>query len=593
MSEIICILLAGISGYFISTYLHFKFLYLVAFGLLIGILFCIRVNRNSIVKKISVNVLLAVFSLALSLVIILGDHIHVENSYSGLMTENYILSYSIKDFFGVIFIAFGIYEIVKCLYVLCLENTQLRKIQFCFEERISYRKITIVAFLLFFVWLPYLFVYYPGYVFGDTMSSITQALDWAPLNNHHPIFYTLFIKLCLKIGNIFGGNTEGCMVYCIFQMVFMSVGLAYLICWLSTRMKLKGRYIIILTMFYGCVPYFAQMSIAMWKDPIFAVTLVIVTLKIADFVFSKGEVLNLSFIIEYFILLLILIFIRNNGIYIAFFMGVSLFVMFMIQKRDFFRIALLKLLILTMSVVVIAKIITGPIYDRVGIEKEQVESYGIFLNQMARVVAYDGEMSVGDKEYMNKLLPLELYKTTYYPCCVDMLKWNSEFDATGLNQDFFKRYFSMLIKNPRCFFEAWELQTYGFWTVNCEEINYYPGNIMGGVPRNYYPEYYEQELESYDIHPGKYVNHEVLTSVFPIEDAAIPIGIINWSILLLIIFIILQRKEILLLVLTPSVGLIITLIVASPISYWPRYAAAEQYLIPFYLMLFLMLRNQK
>lgn len=40
---------------------------------------------------------------------------------------------------------------------------------------------------------------------------------------------------------------------------------------------------------FGCIPFFAQNSIAMWKDPIFSSTLAVWSLVLADFALSKGK----------------------------------------------------------------------------------------------------------------------------------------------------------------------------------------------------------------------------------------------------------------------------------------------------------------
>ena len=41
----------------------------------------------------------------------------------------------------------------------------------------------------------------------------------------------------------------------------------------------------------------------------------------------------------------------------------------------------------------------------------------------------------------------------------------------------------MLVKNPLVYFEAWEMQTFGYWTVNHPSVVFHQGNINGGVPR--------------------------------------------------------------------------------------------------------------
>lgn len=590
-NEILGVLLGGGGGYFLATYLNFKFVYLTAIVIGCLILFCFYKNIKRAYTPRKEIFLIGLFSVLLSICIILGFHIQVANIYRGTIEENYIVPYCFEDLIAFVFISVGIFEIVQCIFRMQREQ-KIGRIVYC-DNKIEVYSIIIVALVLFVAWLPYLFVYSPGFVFNDTIASIEQALGWEALNNHHPIVYTLFIKFCFKIGNFLGDNTIGCIIYCLIQMLYMSIALSYLINWLHKRFDINKNWLIVLIAFYGVTPYFAQMSIAMWKDPIFSVTLVLLTLIIMDIILGKDNRKKMIYFLKYIVFLFIMIFSRNNGIYIAFFISISCILLSFLKARKIIHKVLRRIAISTLFVVIISQVIMGPIYNSLGIRKEKVESYGIFLNQMARVVAYEGEMTEEDRDYMNRLLPLELYKNKYFPCCVDLLKWDKDFNSDVLEEDFFKHYFSMFVSNPRIYFEAWELQTYGFWTINCEEINYYPGNITGGVPINCDPKNKGEFLERYGIKAGKYVEHEVLTKIFPKDDMALPIGLINWGVILLILFILLQKKEILLGALMPTVGLMITLIIASPIAYWPRYGAAMQYLLPFYITLFLVDRLKK
>lgn len=596
MIDVFYVIVAFFSGWFTIQYLDIEFHYLSTVLLALVILVCIRFNRKRQIQQKYLRCVIGIFSFGLSFAIVLGHHIHVEDIYSGTIKDNYILSYGFVDVVALFAIMYGICEIVKRLYSVCLQYAGRLSIQYNQDGEISFKFLLVIALILFVLWLPYLYVYYPGFIFSDTMSSIQQAVGIAGWNNHHPVMYTMFIKVCLKVGSFLGGdNTIGCVIYCISQMLYMSICLSYLLCWLYKRMNIPRVLLGVMIVFYGVTPYFAQMSIAMWKDPVFSVTLVAMTVLLTDVILSRGTVLLKNPFLWgiYIFLALVTIFVRNNGIYIMLFVGFVLLIVYCLKRKKDIGKSLRKLAICTIVILVFSQLITGPLYNKLGIQKETVESYGIFLNQMARVAACQGNMSDEDKEYMDQLLPIELYESTYRPCCVDMLKWDANFNSSVLENGFFERYFSMLLKNPKLFFEGWELQTYGFWTVNCEEINYYPGNIMGGVPRNYYPDYYKSELDTYGIQTGKYVNDPILTKIFPIEDPAIPIGIINWFAIFLIILVIVFRQETLLVALVPTAGLMITLIVASPISYWPRYAAAEQYLVPFYLVLFCYVFKQK
>lgn len=79
-----------------------------------------------------------------------------------------------------------------------------------------------------------------------------------------------------------------------------------------------------------------------------------------------------------------------------------------------------------------------------------VESLGIPLNQMARVVALDGDMSDSDRAYMDELLPIEEYRSKYRPCCTDLLKWDANFNGAALDEGFLSHWLSMLVRNPPC-----------------------------------------------------------------------------------------------------------------------------------------------
>ena len=134
-------------------------------------------------------------------------------------------------------------------------------------------------------------IYYPGFIFGDSLGSIAQALGVAKLYNHHPIFYTLFLKMCLSLGIFIKDITFGCAVYTIVQMIYIALCLGYQICWIRNK-GIGIKICIILTVFFGCIPFFAQNSIAMWKDPIFSSTLAVWSLVLADFALSKGKIIS-------------------------------------------------------------------------------------------------------------------------------------------------------------------------------------------------------------------------------------------------------------------------------------------------------------
>lgn len=59
-------------------------------------------------------------------------------------------------------------------------------------------------------------------------------------------------------------------------------------------------------------------AVVMWKDPLFTAFLLLLTMQLVDAAQSQGNLLcNQTFLVKWVLLLLGIIFFRNNGLYIA------------------------------------------------------------------------------------------------------------------------------------------------------------------------------------------------------------------------------------------------------------------------------------
>lgn len=528
------------------------------------------------------NTMFFIFSIVLSLVIILGKHLHVdpEHPYGGTIDINYVTGYGWYDALAFLLIIFWLYKWFISLSAIWNKDTD-KLIIFDSERKLSVYGILLSVIVLMIFWSPYLYIYYPGFYFGDSVSSVLQALGYSQLDNHFPVMYSLFIRQCIKLGIFLKNDIAfGLAIYSLIQMLFMAFGLSYFIYWLKARVHLKKWIVILLLTIFGTSPYIAQYTIAIWKDPIFSVAFVLATVFLTDMILKKNKPDKIITFIGLIISLSIIVFIRNNGIYIIY--AIILVSLISLSNHNT-RINIAQILVVCLIVICSFNYVTGPVYNKWGVTNsdEKVESYGIFIAQMARVVALDGKLSVEDKEYMNRLFPLDEYENVYTPCCIDNLKWNSNFDKSVLDKDFFKIYFSILRKNPKICFEAWELQTFGFWSINQQFINDYDYNITGAIPRNLTSEY-GSGVEELQI---KYVDTDSMRSkLFPCTAKCIPIAYIHWLLIGLAIFAFGKRDWGKLLCLTPALGLMATLIVATPIYYWPRYGFAQQLLLPLFII---------
>ena len=601
--QVLVIILSATSNFFLSYYLQFE--PRVVFGVTF---FLLTLKAMIFLKGISFQkrelIFIGLFAFLFDLSLILGFHITITGStYDGSAFENYIAPYSIIDFVALILMFPSLFIMLLAAYRFIASRdankaSSNRTNCLTLIGPLGIKTTILLALVPFICWIPYLLIYWPGFIFGDTLSSLAQATGLAPYSNHHPFLYTMFIKVCLNIGNILGiGNTGGCVLYCLIQMGFMAYAFSYLSRWITTRCSLKNYWALIIVLIFSLSPYIATYSIAMWKDPFFSTALALVTLLLMDFVLSKGAIIKSSkaWLPCFLILLLIVAFSRNNGIYIIACTEIILLVYWLVTRRkperSFAHTG--KLTGLIACVVVLFLVVTGSIYKTLGVASSpKVESVGILLNQIARVAALDGDMTENDREYLNSIVPLDEYKALYSPTCTDSLKWNASFNGTALENDFFEHWLSLLVQNPRAYFEAWELQTFGFWAVNQPNVLSFEANISSGVPRNTVKAY-AADLDVYQINAENKLGHDSLRNIFSQDSRSIPVSIIFWSVGFLSICLCLGGRARWVIALVPSLALLGTLIVASPIWYWPRYGAAVQFLIPFYVALVVLAQQQE
>ena len=150
----------------------------------------------------------------------------------------------------------------------------------------------------------------------------------------------------------------------------------------------------------------------------------------------------------------------------------------------------------------------------------------------------------------------------------------------------------MLLKNPVAYVEAWELNTFGFWTLNVPEINYADWNLSAGVIRNKLdPQYVQNTFTEYGIEMKNLLGSNSIRRFLPTDEWFIPAGWMFWSCVFLLLCMALSGQWAMLIALVPTFGLLLPLILVTPTCYWIRYAAAAHYLLPVYLWLFTKLKN--
>lgn len=552
-----------------------------------------RIDRNAPSRhraRAAFAVLSAVFACSL----VAGSHIASTTAdlYEAHLDDVFIIPYGPLDVLGIIAAAVVAYLALSGVYrLLPIISARLRP-----AVPITPASIIVPSIALFALYVPYLLTWWPGFVFADTVSSIWQHFGATALSNHHPVAYTAFLGIFMDAARSLGGtSSDGLAAATLVQMAVLAVTLGHLIAWIASRLGLGRRArlaaTVTLVALFGVAPYFATYAIAMWKDPLFTVGVIWLSVLAADLAALQGVPAGsrsgnapTSRIIGFSAACLLAMFMRNNGVYVACATCLALAVLALLHRRAPAGATLRRAAIACAACIAVYALVSGPVYDAAGIQKDtRKESYGVLLNQMARVAALDGDMSAADRAYMDRLLPIERYAEVYTPTNADHVKGAEGFDQEALEDGFFRHWLSMLVRNPRVYLDAWVLETFGFWAPANPLVLSYNANISGGGVMNG-NRAYAGMLEGFGV-AFKNLLGEGAERIFVQDGWSPPVAWAAWLALTAAAMLALRGRGALAVALVPSAALMGTLLVATPIHYWPRYAAALHFLIPFYLAL--------
>lgn len=440
------------------------------------------------------------------------------------------------------------------------------------ERKIKTIKVFfIVLIILLACWTPYYLSYFPGGIYSDTTATINQALG-APLNNHNPILYALIMKVFIMLGMKVQGSLQlGVELFTVFQVLVMAVTLAYFVYWLYKK-KISTKYLVLITLFFGICRLIPLYAISLWKDTPFCIALFWYILFIAETILQDGKNLEkIGNIILYLILLVLVAFLRSNGIYIAICIT---FILLLIYRKNILK-TLKKFTISSIITIMLIWVIQGPVYKNFGISTEFVENLGVPVQQICYVVAKDGNITEEQKDFINQLCPIDVIKENYTPCIVDSIKWNPNFSNEFLENnkgEFFKVWFQMFLQNPMDYIKAYLINTIGFWNVKQATLNAYVNPEM-------WPGVSIEQCDYIEKMTGSSIR-KVLKPTFAVSSA-----IYLFMMLLSMLMVIYRKQYKKLLIYLPGFLTWLTIMIAVPLAFSLRYVYILVLMIPLYFII--------
>ena len=437
----------------------------------------------------------------------------------------------------------------------------------------GYRLFLFAALFLMMMWLPYLLSYFPGGIFSDTVDSINMALYQNALDNHNPILYTLLWRLLFWIAGTFSGRNvyAGLNLFTVVQTFVCALALSYFL-FRCYRWGCNKLFIYLCLLVFSVFSLYPFYGISLWKDTPFSIMTFVFSVFLYDLFKNSPERISTRQLVMYCIGSVLIIFLRNNGIYVAafYFVAVTLILLMMRRKNIAVKIGIASAVML-----VVSGMIQGSVYDTLGYDiNSHTESLGIPMQQVAYIISTDGKLTEDDIEEINNLMPLEKWRELYDPTIADYIKFSGDFNREYMENHagkFLKTYVHIVLNNPVKAVKAYMLSTIGFWDVfensGASYICNYNYPNADYVMSDYFASYFQYSFRNI-VEPKKYISAAIFVWIM-LGTVCICLAEHHYSGLLCVM---------------PTMGLWLSVMLAVPLSYSFRYVYALFLCVPLYLI---------
>ncbi|MBR1413224.1 MAG: hypothetical protein IJ574_00955 [Bacilli bacterium] len=543
-------------------------------------------NKNDFKK---INILTLILSILFSIFMIVGYSFEVGHSFKLMFGNIYFIIITLIKLISFTYLFYTFINIINN-YIFNKEHKDLKKNN-KIVKLFNKHPFLFSLILILICWLPYIISFYPAILSPDPSNQVKQFFgirtkysDFAvmldenvTITNHHPVFHTVLLGGCAKIGDSLGNVNLGLFIYSLLQTVILASTLAFTIKYLK-KTNTKYKYIFIVLLMYAFVPVFPFYAMSPVKDVLFSCFITMYVIELFDLIrFNNYKWYNYLIL---FITMLLIVLQRQNGIY-------SLYLSF--PFLFFIKLKNKKVLLLTLVLVVglfysYSKILLPHLKITDGSIREVLS---IPFQQTARYVkTYPDEVTSSERKAIDKVLKYKTLAKRYDARISDPVK--NKFNKYTTSDDlkaYFKVWFKQLKKHPVTYLEATIDNTYGY---------FYPNTTYWYIYNTYDTRLKEDDID-YHFNNLEH-SRELLTDYgvsfpyIPLVGLFVNIGFTTWVYLYMLYLLIKEKKYRYIIVLTVSLSLILVCF-ASPVNTYFRYALPSVFSLPVTALMLLSLKS--
>lgn len=465
---------------------------------------------------------------------------------------------------AIVFFGFaGLFYCSLCILIYVLDARSIRSfdtpgsrlLSFVFEERPFLAPLAIILL----AWLPYLILCYPGTtdpydvldqlqqyhgIYSRTAAWVEFPPDsWLYVSNNNPFFSTFLTNSFIDFGSFIGSQNIGMFLMVILQTLVLSTGFAFAV-YLQRLFKTPYLLRVASLLTFAFAPLFPCYAICITKDTLFSALVLWCVLLLIVAAFKKDRFLeNKWLFVAYFIVSLLMVLIRNNGVYMLLFVVPFAFLSKSFQQK----------ILASLSCVVIALYFAygSFLLPYLGVQPGSVkETLSVPFQQTARYVAHYGdEVTPDEREAIDAVLDYDGLAAGYTPTLSDPVK--ETFKKTASEEDlreYFQVWMQMGLKHPGTYVAATLQNTY---------LYFYPDGEAGWVwtqlnrcgafdSDDLSPQYFESgfmmaQNEEWEPYRSALTEFYEMVKTSPL-GATTNMGVCSWAVILLAALVVRRHK---------------------------------------------------
>lgn len=321
-----------------------------------------------------------------------------------------------------------------------LQNKKNRKLMI--TSKSSDIKVVLLIFLsIFLIWEIVLLGYFPANMSYDSIDQWAQALGLREINNHHPAFHTIIIRILINIIN------SPFWVASI-QVISMAA-----ICTCYIMLLYKGginlKILFLFSIIFAILPNNLMLVTTIWKDIPFTISLLWLTYLIGKISISPKKFFDKWYLILILTICIVCVrFFRHNGI-IPYVLMVLFLLFLSIKYFSEIKFKAIGTLLLT---IFLTMLIQGPIYNYYQVQQTQNNtSYATMFCALGSAINKDATFSKETNELLESIMPLQEWKVYYNRFSSDYYLFvrKGGMDLSNISaKQAFLAYFEGLFKYP-------------------------------------------------------------------------------------------------------------------------------------------------